>query len=88
MVGILVGIKNVEFTNEQTNQTVKGRRFYITYEDHSDNMLGKACDSKFFSDDSKVVMPKELIIGRPYEFVYEAQGLTGKATLVEIKALK
>lgn len=86
MVGILVGIKNVEFTNEQTNQKVKGRRFYITYEDPS--IIGKACDSKFFSDDTQVKLPNELIIGKPYEFVYEAQGLSGKATLVEVKPLK
>ncbi len=86
MVGILVGIKNVEFTNEQTKQTVKGRRFYITYEDPS--TIGKACDSKFFSDDTQIKLPNELIIGRPYDFVYQAQGLTGKATLVEVKPLK
>ncbi len=82
MIAKVVGFERVEFTNPQTNQQIAGTRLYVNYE--NDNVKGVGCDSKFFSDESKVKLP-EIVIGRNYEFVYQQTGFTGKNILVAVK---
>ena len=83
MVGTLRGIKKVEFKNDK-GETVSGRRLYIKYEDET--VTGVACDSKYFDDNSKIVLP-DLVLNHKYDFVYECQGFSGKASLVAVKKL-
>lgn len=84
MVGKLVGFKNVSFTDEKSGQLISGKRLYITYEDVSDGMTGVGCDYKYFPDNGNIKLP-ELVLNHSYDFIYQEQGLSGKAALVAVK---
>lgn len=47
MVVDVVGIQNLSFSDQKTGQQVVGSKLYFCYE--VNNVLGYACDSKFFS---------------------------------------
>lgn len=83
MVAKVIGLRHVEFQNDK-NETVKGKRVYIEYEDKSDGVVGMCCDHKYFPLDGPVKLP-DFVIGLKYDFVYKEQGFTGKTTLVAIE---
>lgn len=86
MVCKLIGVRNVEFTDDK-DRVVRGKRLYVTYDDQSDGMIGTGCDYKYFPDDGKIKLP-DLVLNKQYEFVYQEQGLSGKAQLVAVKEYK
>ena len=82
MIATVVGFERVEFSSQQTGQTVAGTRLYITYE--SDFIKGIGADLKYFPDDGPVKLP-EIVIGRKYDFVHQQSGFSGKNRLVAVK---
>lgn len=86
MIAKVVGIKNISFSNDK-GQSVNGFNLYLEFNDPS--VTGTCCDKKFFNSDmiENIDMPKqsEFVVGRDYDFVYQAYNFSGKASLVAVK---
>lgn len=82
MIGTLIGFKKIEFEDDKGN-AVRGLRIYVEYDD--DSTVGLACDTKYFSDNTDVSLPKQWEINRKYEFVFRERGFSGKSVLTAVK---
>lgn len=86
MVGTVIGIKSISFTDDKTQRVISGQRLYVEYADP--DVAGLACDAKFIASDGTIEHPASFVLGQKYDFVMQEQGFSGKARLVKVVPYK
>ncbi len=77
MVGTIIGVKPVDFTNRETGELIRGNRLYVVAEDI--DCFGKSCSDVWVGSDtplekklSAYLSDPEKLLGLNVEFSYKA----------------
>ena len=78
MLAKLLGIKKINFKNENTGEQISGTSLYIAFSD--ENTIGTKCDKVFVRDEK--LIPKTL---KPNDTLNLGFNYKGKIEFIEIK---
>lgn len=86
MLVTVLGVRKVDFTDQRTNQTIKGHKIFYKYAQPDDEYLqGEITADVFVTEASGVVVPV-FKFGEQYDFVQEVIGI-GNSAKVKLKEI-